>query len=348
MIPDGLTLDDFIAALNGVEASVRRLDPDGAQPFLRLTASFSLYTAFDALRCQDQPFDRLNFEARLRSVRCLIERSPVVAAQSPRQSPRPTEEFVAELYSRCWANYDDTEFMETVGLFEERFRLNQVGTEFLKGAKCLDAGCGSGRFTIAMAQLGAHSSVGIDISERAVREATERSRRLGLGEAAIFRRGSVIDLPSEWTSSFDFVCSSGVLHHTLNPMKGVEEIFRVLKPGGRAYLFVYGAGGLFWALVDVIRALVAPVPLDVADAWLQSIGLSPGKIFNYLDHWYTPIQERVTQHEFESRLRCCGFTEMRFMPRAKVYDASERRVRFPEERDLVGEGDMRYIVEKPG
>ncbi len=344
---NGLTQGELTRALQALQAAVEQRDPAGIQALLRLTVSYSLYAAFDALRCEDRPFDRAAFAARVRSVQRLVEQSPAIAAQPARTPQWTAEAFVAELYSRCWAHYDDAAFVETIGLFEERFRLNEVEPGFLRGAECLDAGCGSGRFTLAMAKLGARRSVGIDLSERAVREAAERSRRLGGGDTVTFCQGSVLDMPTAWAGRFDFVCSSGVLHHTLSPVKGLEEIFRVLRPGGRAYVFVYGSGGLFWALVDVIRALVEPVPLELADAWLQSLGVPPGKLFNCLDHWYTPIQERVTQQEFESRVRRCGFTGLRFMPRAKVYDASERRVRFPEERDLVGEGDMRYLVEKP-
>ena len=52
-------------------------------------------------------------------------------------------------------------------------------------------------------------------------------------------------MPTEWSGRFDFVCSSGVPHHTLNPVKGLEEMFRVRELGARAYLFVYGASGFF-------------------------------------------------------------------------------------------------------
>ena len=76
-------------------------------------------------------------------------------------------------------------------------------------------------------------------------------------------------------------------------------------------------------------------------------GHSPRKLSNDLDHWYTPVQERVTQQAFESRVCRYGFTGLRFMPRAKVYDAAERRARCLEEHDLVGEGNMRYLLEKP-
>ena len=348
--PEPLTLAHFVSRLKRIVARVTQVDPGGIDHALRLTVSFSLYTKSDALRCQERPFDRPAFAERLneldallgswRGVRGAQASTPVAEARSP-------EEVVAELYSQCWTNYDDRAFLESVDLFEERFRVNRIDPAFLKGTDCLDAGCGSGRYTIAMARLGAAHATGIDISARAIREATQRCERLGCADAVTFRRGSVIDMPSDWTERFDFVCSNGVVHHTLNPTKGLREIFRVLRPGGRAYVFVYGAGGLFWAMVDAMRALMAPVPLGFANAWLQSLGVGPGKIFNFLDHACVPMQERLTKREFESRLAACGFEALQYMPRAKIYDASERYHRFPEERDLVGEGDLRYMALKP-
>ena len=343
-----LTLAHFVSRLKRIVSKVAKLDAGGADHALRLTVSFSLYTQFDALRCQERSFDRPAFAERVSAVEHLLRVSPRWAATTPStRVRRPAEEFVAELYSRCWSHYDDETFRETIGLFEERFRLNRVDLSFLRDADCLDAGCGSGRYTMAMARLGAKHAIGIDISERAVREAAQRSERLGFGRSVRFIQGSVIDMPREWAGKFGFVCSNGVVHHTTNPTKGLQEIFRVLKPGGQAYIFIYGAGGLFWELVDAIRALVKPVPLEVADAWLQSLGVTAGKIFNALDHWYTPMQERLTEREFQSRLEVCGFEKLTPIPRAKVYDASERKYRFSEERDLVGEGDLRYLVTRP-
>jgi SAM-dependent methyltransferase len=344
-VPGPLPLAAFIDQLNALAGTIGRRDPDGVDYSLRLAIAETLYLLHDALRSQDHPFDRELFSQRLQDAHTFAERlDPVQPAPGVSRAPRPAyETYVADLYSRCWAKYDDEQFARTVGMFVDRLRLNGVDLD-LTGAQCLDAGCGSGRYTMAMAQAGGAHALGVDLSARAAADAGARAERLGYGPRVSFMQGSVIDLPPGWSGRFDFVCSNGVVHHTPDPIKGLAEIHRVLKPGGRAFVMVYGSGGLFWALTDFCRDLIAAVPLDVADAWLAMRGTPVGKVFFCLDHWYTQYQERVTREEFEARLRRAGFTEIRYLPRAMIYDASERYERFPAERDLIGSPDMRYLV----
>jgi len=45
---------------------------------------------------------------------------------------------------------------------------------------------------------------------------------------------SAEELPPEWTDQFDFVLVTRVLEYVFDPLKAIEEIYRVLKPGGKA------------------------------------------------------------------------------------------------------------------
>lgn len=344
-----LSYEYFADRLASLQSAVTGRDPQGVNLALRTALAHRLFLYHDELRCQERSFNRQAFAAALDGAMRVVERSETVAA--PRGLARvqrpPYEEYVADLYSRCWAKYDDRAFEQTIDFFEERLRVNQVNLDVLRGAECLDAGCGSGRYTMAMAKAGARHAVGVDLSARATQEAAARAARLGYGGRVEFMQRSVIDLPKDWSGRFDFVCSNGVVHHTPNPVKGLQEILRVLKPGGTAFIMVYGKGGLFWGLTDLIRDILEPVPVDFADAWLEMQGTPVGKIFFCLDHWYTQYQERVDQREFEQRLARVGFEQIQYIPRARIYDSSERLVRYPDEADLIGSPDLRYIVKRP-
>jgi len=51
-------------------------------------------------------------------------------------------------------------------------------------------------------------------------------------------------------NSFDVVYSNGVLHHTPNTRRVVQEILRVLKPGGLAIVMVYAEDSLhYWRTI---------------------------------------------------------------------------------------------------
>jgi ubiquinone/menaquinone biosynthesis C-methylase UbiE len=63
--------------------------------------------------------------------------------------------------------------------------------------------------------------------------------------------------------SFDVVYSHGVLHHTVDTQRAVNEVFRVLKPDGEAVIMLYHRHSWFWWLSKVSRT---PVEHAEADA----------------------------------------------------------------------------------
>ncbi|PYV08817.1 MAG: hypothetical protein DMG23_12670 [Acidobacteria bacterium] len=79
------------------------------------------------------------------------------------------------------------------------------------------------------------SVVGIDITQEHIRLARER-----VGNLAQVLRGDGTNIPFE-DASFDYVYSHGVLHRVDQRRRMVEEIFRVLRPGGRFNVQVYAA-----------------------------------------------------------------------------------------------------------
>jgi len=110
------------------------------------------------------------------------------------------------------------------------------------GRTLLEVGFGMGTDLFQFASSGAIVS-GVDLSPEHLRIATQRFAVYGI--PADLRLGDAEHLPFE-DATFDVVYSFGVLHHTPDTEKAVDEIRRVLKPGGRAIIGVYHRYSAFY------------------------------------------------------------------------------------------------------
>jgi ubiquinone/menaquinone biosynthesis C-methylase UbiE len=92
--------------------------------------------------------------------------------------------------------------------------------------KVLDLGCGTGRFTAALAETFSCSAVGVEPSAAMLDVALSRSE-----ENVEWKQGDAENIPIE-SQSVDLVFMSQVFHHLSEPQRALEEINRVLTPGG--------------------------------------------------------------------------------------------------------------------
>jgi SAM-dependent methyltransferase len=106
--------------------------------------------------------------------------------------------------------------------------------------RVLDVGCGPGNYTRDLAQRAKDGLViGIDASETMVAAAVKR----GGGANLAYVRGDALRLPFE-DRTFDAVSCVGVIHMTQDPMATLDEMLRVLVPGGRlAMMATHGKSG---------------------------------------------------------------------------------------------------------
>lgn len=126
-----------------------------------------------------------------------------------------------------------------------------------KHSHVVEIGCGQGTDGIQLCSMLSPNAryEGFDYSEASVLRAIEAARDASsLNVTPVFRGGNAeaLDLPD---SSVEAIYSCGVLHHTADDLKAFSEVFRVLKPGGRAYIALYRTWAPKVAIAKVLRGI---------------------------------------------------------------------------------------------
>ena len=106
------------------------------------------------------------------------------------------------------------------------------------GAVILDVGTGPGRLPRLISDRCPDAAVqGVDLSAEMIARAGEAARAAGCppGRPA-YAVADVADLPHD-DGSVDVVVSSLSLHHWADVPAGLREVVRVLRPGGRAWIY---------------------------------------------------------------------------------------------------------------
>ena len=97
--------------------------------------------------------------------------------------------------------------------------------------RVLDIGCGTGRLLLRGVKE-ATEVVGVDLSEGMIAKANEIYREEGFAHKGVFCVGDAYDLPFQ-DSEFDLALSTCVLFLLPDPEKGMTEMVRVVKKGGK-------------------------------------------------------------------------------------------------------------------
>lgn len=168
----------------------------------------------------------------------------------------------------------------------------------------MDVGSGTGRFVNIFLDAGAAHVVAVEPSDAIQvlqKNTQDRADRVTLLHSPGER------LAESLIEAVDFAFSYGVLHHIPNPEPVVEQVFDVLKPGGKFVFWVYGWEGNqgYLRLVTPLRKLTAILPDGLLVALFHSLTLAvtlycwlccvfPLPLYGYMRHVVRHLDWRKT------------------------------------------------------
>ncbi len=160
-------------------------------------------------------------------------------------------------------------------------------------AKVLEVAPGPGYFAIELAKLGQYDITGLDISETFLQIA--RSNAVSAGVQVDFRRGNASDLPFA-DESFDFLICRAAFKNFTEPVRALEEMHRVLKPGGSALIIDLRRD----ASMESISEAVERMNVNALNAFITKL------TFRYM-----LLKRAYTRCEFEEMLSRTKFSSVR-------------------------------------
>jgi len=150
--------------------------------------------------------------------------------------------------------------------------------DYFDGKRCLDIGCGAGRWTKTLMALGA-KVVSVDVSEHALRS-TKRFNRDAF-------RLDIFDIPArpDMQQVFDFTLCWGVVMCTHDPKRAFANVASTVKPGGSLYTMVYAPT---YHASEFVRGMRRKFHRDHRTAeekiaFVFEIAQDPDNAINYMD-----------------------------------------------------------------
>jgi ubiquinone/menaquinone biosynthesis C-methylase UbiE len=109
----------------------------------------------------------------------------------------------------------------------------RVAAEIPRGSDVLEVAPGPGYFAIELAKLSGYQVTGLDISHTFVEIGRKNANEAGV--KVDFRHGNASNMPFA-DQSFDFLLCRAAFKNFSQPERALQEMYRVLKPGGRALI----------------------------------------------------------------------------------------------------------------
>jgi demethylmenaquinone methyltransferase/2-methoxy-6-polyprenyl-1,4-benzoquinol methylase len=141
------------------------------------------------------------------------------------------------MFARIAGTYDGLNKSLSMGI-DRRWRRAVIAKAGpLKGARVVDLCCGTGDLSLLFAQQGAQV-IGADFTHEMVRLAPAKGAKLAGKAPALFVQGDAQTLPLA-DASMDVASVAFGIRNVQSPERCLQEMLRVLRPGGRALVLEF-------------------------------------------------------------------------------------------------------------
>ena len=181
----------------------------------------------------------------------------------------------------------------------------------LTGSRGLDVGCGIGNITVLLAEAVVPNGhvTGVDISPEMVALAKKSAKEAGLADQMTFRQGDMRSLPFD-DDNFDWAWSVDCVGYApMDPLPLIDELMRVVKPGGRIAILAWSSQQLLpgypqlEARLNATSAGIAPFcegknPREHflrASGWFHQLGLVNIQARTFIGDVQAPLNENMRQ-----------------------------------------------------
>ena len=158
---------------------------------------------------------------------------------SPYQdSDKNKKQQVEQMFDNIAPKYDFLNHFLSLGI-DKLWRKKAVRIlKAYKPSRILDVATGTGDFAIETSRIAPTEIVGFDLSEQMLKVGAEKVKQLKLDDLISFQKGDSENMPFA-DASFDAITVAFGVRNFENLEKGLQEFYRVLKPGGVAVILEF-------------------------------------------------------------------------------------------------------------